>query len=256
MTDYAEEHGYPLETWTRFGLVGTRLIRCPWVDRKTVVDALLGQLYPYAEAMGAVCVSCDVKPAPGRNTSESVTIPNYDDALITAKYETEEASDALSEDLEPTSEFLTVDHSNLRWAAADGDPVTRDEAPGMLMRGCDYVVRRYDLDAVPAQALSLIGFVNSAAIVPVTPEWSGLSFAAETLLFQPPVIQRTTKSDGSRKAVITYRFTYKPNWDGATARGWNYFWRAKTQSWAQMYVAGGGVYKNFQPASFSPLFPA
>jgi hypothetical protein len=119
-----------------------------------------------------------------------------------------------SETIEPTAEFLTLPTTGLYWDESNTLPLGEQEAPGFLMRGFDYVYRIEYQEEIPAEALSLGGCVNNAAVIsPVL----GMTFAAGTLLFQPPTFERAFNSGNNIPTwTITYRMTYK-------AVGWNNF---------------------------------
>ncbi len=86
-----------------------------------------------------------------------------------------------------------------------------------------------------------------------------LTFPAETLLFQPPTIQRTINAIGELTWTVRYRFTFKPNKDkGGTPRGWNWYFRAKDGAGEEgdfeaMYNVGGNQYKQFPTDDFTRI---
>jgi len=167
---------------------------------------------------------------------------DYEKALVTVYYgRTASGGDptstaAYSESLEPTAEFLTLDYSEYTWGddsgAAKAPVLKENESPGRLVRGLDYIFTRYNQTTVPSAALSLVGFVNTAA---VTASSLGITFGAQTLLFNPPTISRTVDATGVGSWTITYRMTYKPNWQGGVEKGWNWFWRAEEDEYQQIY---------------------
>jgi len=251
--NFTELQGSPDETWTDERFSATRRLKCAWASRKTLAEELLETEYPLIADTSAYCRQVSITPHPGKNTG-SGDESAYDYAIVTATWETSEIEDLVSESLEPTAEFERLDHKLFRWENADGDALEKDEAPGRLIRGLEYVKTRYKQASVPAAALSLIGCVNQAAVSPVTPGLTGLSFAAETLLYQPPMLNRTIKTDGTGLWTITYRFTYRPNWDGATARGWNWYWWPAAQAYKQIYsLKTSSVYVNYPTGDFTAL---
>lgn len=254
----AEMQGSPKESWTLTGFSATRQFICAYGDRAALEAELLGAAYTPVADTGSICTGVNAVPFEAEQQGVDDDA-NYEKALVTAKWGTSGDTPEFvvdtyyTESLEPTAEFLTLDHKLYRWEANDGDPLTEDEAPGRLMRGMDYVRTKYNQATIPAAALSLVGTVNSAAVSPKTTGMSGLTFPAQTLLYQPPTIQRVVTAAGALAWNITYRFTYKPNWDGATARGWNWFWRAESQAYKQIYIAGGAVYNNYPVGNFALL---
>lgn len=253
---YAEESDSPKEQWTEKGFTATRRLRVAWANRKALVDALMGQTYAPIANTGSRCIRCGVEPFTARNygtTNQSI----WEHAIVTAEYGTDEVEDLISEEISPTAEILALDYKLFRWGANNGPAITKDEAPGQMVRGLEYVVTKYQVASVPAEALSLAGFVNSGSLTPSSSGLSGWTFAAGSLMCQPAQIKRVIKSDGSAAWDITYKFIWKPNWTYTggnwVQKGWNWYWRAATQTYVQIYIAGGAVYNQYPSASFSTL---
>jgi hypothetical protein len=133
------------------------------------------------------------------------------------------------ETLEPWAEFLTQPAQGFKWGSTTGDALKDEEAPGKLFRGVNWVYTRPSVINIPPAVLSLCGSVNSNAIHAKS---LNLDFAAETLLYNPPLLRRAVTSDGTGAWSLEYRFSYKP-------QGWNRFWRAKTQAWDRIYNSTG-----------------
>jgi hypothetical protein len=151
----------------------------------------------------------------------------YLDALVTVAYSTEE-EDLLSESLEPTAEFITLDYKRFRWSGADGDPLLEGEAPGKLVRNLNLVRNIMKIVDIPVATLDLPGSVNHEDYVSAL---LGLTFPAETLLFQPPAMSRTITTAGAKAWNLNLKFSYKP-W------GWNKYWRSKTETYERIYIVG------------------
>lgn len=209
-------------------------------------DRTANPTYWLSVGSGAIALTVGATPFKAEQKG-SDDVAAYEKALITVEYgppkggaPPEDVEGVLmSESLEPTAEFLTEDYTQFQWGSgATGIPLKENEAPGRLMRGLDYVVTLHQVTTLPASTLSHVGFVNSVAISPKTVGLTGLTFAIETLLYQPPTIQRVITTEGAKKWTVTKRYTYKPNWDGANARGWNWFWRAETGIYEQLYLKG------------------
>jgi len=252
-TSYTEQQGSPQESWTEDSFTATRNLLCAWEDRKTLVLELLGTAYPVLSGTGAICTACSTQPFPGINLGTGST-SLYDWAMVSATYQTGNIENLISESLEPTMEFRTLSHRDFRWASGTGDLLEPEEAPAKQEPGLLYRFTRHRASSVPTAALSLVGSVNVAAVTPATTGLSGLSFAAQTLLYLPPTLERVITTAGAGKWTINYSFQYKPNWDGATARGWNYFKRAKTGTWLQLYQVGSGsAFLLYPTGDFSAL---
>lgn len=240
----AEEHdtaqeGYDVDG----GPTASVTLRCAWADRWDLVADIVGGSLPWPHFTGTyppLARSAGVKPVPTHYTAVDQSIV-YPEALVTVNYSTKNV-DLVSESLDPTVEFLTLDFKRFRWASASGDPLIEAEAPGRLMRGLT-LTRKYSRIAgpLPATILTECGKVNTAAYAS---SLLGLTFAAETLLYTPPHLDRTIKSDGDEGWNITFKFMYLP-------QTWNKFWRAKTQAYESIYIAGGALYRNYPLGDFS-----
>ncbi len=259
--NYAENHGSPQnESLAESGRSATMILRCAWEDRWALMEEILlpfGWRYPHYPVpppgygdVRPIATSCGCKPFLAKNEGEGQECA-YDTALITVQFqpsritEEEETYDIYAESIEPTAEFLTLDHSLFAWGSANGDALKPDEAPGRVERGLDYVYTRYRQATLPAKILTLPGSVNASAITSAS---LGLTFAAETLLFNPPSIDRTMATDGSDGFTSVYRLSYKKP-------GWNVYWRSATQKYQAMYLKDGDgeVFKPYEPQSFSGL---
>ena len=147
----------------------------------------------------------------------------------------------ITESIEPTAEFRTLDHRRFRWNSGTGALLNENQAPGQLVRGFS-LTRSFKMAAVPASILSKPGTVNSAAY---SSTLLGLTFAAETLLFGLQPITRTIKLSGLGAFQVTLKFTYKDS-------GWNKFWNETAGAYQNIYIAGAGTpYKPYTPSSFS-----
>lgn len=227
-------------------------LRCAYSDRYALVDDLLSNARTPPQMSGFAnppqARRAGVKPFPGDEEAVPITTDGqgivYSEALVSVEYSTL-IMDLVSESIEPTAEFLTQDHRRFRWGAANGDPLLEAEAPGRLYQSMNIVRTLYYVASVPPEVLTLVGKVNNA-------QWVsgllGLTFATETMLYQPPNVSRKIATNGSDGFTITSKFSYK-------TPGWNWYWRAKTQSWAQIYIVGGAVYKQYIPADMAALLP-
>jgi hypothetical protein len=154
---------------------------------------------------------------------------------------------------------LSIDGTNLRWTNNAGDAVQEGDYPSKLFVGFDYVINKENLAEVPNTILTLIGKVNVAAVSPTSEGLNHLVFAAQTLLYQPPSINRSFDENGDAVWDVSYRLTYKPNIDkGGTKRGWNYFFRAKSGvgeegDFEPLYNAGGDQYIPYETGDFTTI---
>lgn len=254
---HAEMAGSPTELWDYKGFKATRKLLVDWLDRFTAVEGFLtfpGELYPYNTSINARARSGAMQPFPAKTAEDVTGRTKYDKAIITIGYQTPDSNEPhqvddvniVSESLEPTAEFMTLDVSDFRWDAVDGEPLKEGEAPGRLMVGFDYVLTRYNVPNIPTAALTLVGHVNQAAR---TSYMLGLTYPAETLLYNPPTIQKVTSLSGDIVYTITYRFTYAP-------QTWNKFWRVGKYGgagYSQIFHEEQGLYRNYPLGDFGLL---
>jgi hypothetical protein len=119
--------------------------------------------------------------------------------------------------------------------------LSENQAPGQIIRGMNLVRTLYNLTSVPVSYLSLPGKTNSASY---SSALLGLTFAAQTLLFQPGQLTRTIKLSGTEGFVAQVKMSYNPN-------GWNVYWNEAAQAYQPIYVAGGSQYFSYPLASFA-----
>lgn len=240
-----EEHGSPVEPWAPEGSSPSVFLRCTWALRHALVADLLGnrRVWPYglgADPPVATTAVIRTDMSQGIVSGQSIS---YVNAVVEVGYSS--SNEEYSESLEPTAEFITLDYKRFRWGADDGDPIQEGEAPGRLVRTFNLVRSASRVVAVPITALTLPGAVNDAVYVSAL---LGLTFPAETLLFQPPQLSRTLTVGGDNAWNMTTKFTYK-------AEGWNTYWRASADppAYERMYLVdgGGAPYNGYPLEDFS-----
>lgn len=248
---YEELEGSPTGNITPAGFVGTRVLKCAWDEYLNLAQRLLGGWltiegstayytpYSYPGQPSAVVQGVQFAPFDERvtDTSGDTTRASYSYAQLTVNYGNStfagdpDNPDAplFEESLEPYAEFLTLPAVGFKWGSTSGDALKDEEAPGKLFKGLNWVYSRPSVTNIPSAVLSLVGCVNSSTL---RSKSLGLDFAAETLLYNPPLLRRAVTADGTGAWSLEYRFSYKP-------QGWNRFWRAKTQAWDRIYTASG-----------------
>jgi hypothetical protein len=189
-----------------------------------------------------VAVSAGITPVPGEFTTDGNNqICIYEYAEVAVGYDIDKR-ELVSESLEPTAEFQLQDHRRFRWNAPNGEPLTEGEAPGRLVRGMNLVRTIYNVEPpLPTSLLTLSGTVND---VSYASSMLGLTFAAEILLFGQPALSRTLTAAGDDAFTLSLKFTHKGS-------GWNKYWRAKSQTYQHIYLAGGAIYRSHPLADFS-----
>lgn len=244
----------PREEWGEKGLVATVHLKVPWDYRTLVVGDIVGnmQLYPRIPASMARAKTASVLPFQSgqqQMLGSYVDACDYEYADITIRYEAggPESEELFSEELTPTAEFLTLDPKNFFWDAAKKKPLKEGEAPGKLIRGLEYTVTQYKVLALPVAILTLPGTCNASAYMA---RILGLTFPAETLLYNPPKCTRKISSNATDPPswTVAHSLLYK-------ASTWNKFWNPATGSFDQIYDKNGNVYKNHPTANFSGVLP-
>lgn len=220
-------------------------LQCAWSDRHALVRDICGNRLDWPHSTGgpvpkAATASIAPMLTPDSPAADGQSI-KYGQALVTINYTTE-IVDLITEAIEPTAEFITLDYRRFRWGANDGPVLTEDEAPGLLVRGINFVRTELQVQLpIPDAVFDLVGYVNSD---PYSGSVIEKTFAAETLLYAPPSINVGFNSSGQHSAQVTKKFTYKP-------QGWNKFFRPLTNSWVDIYVAGGAIFKSYTPTVFT-----
>jgi hypothetical protein len=249
--EYAEQDGSPQESWTDKGLRSSVKLLTPWDLRYFLVDDILGSslLYPPAPFSQARATEATIVPFGDGIPSANKKYHTYPqaDVTITFAYDSNgpQTTDLISESLEPTAEFLTIDNKDIRWDSQSGDPVGPGDSPGLMLRGFTWVYTQHKVFNVPSIILSLGSCVNASAVVaPLL----GLTFPPQTLLYQPPTLQRKITSQEIEAWSITHRFAYRP-------QTWNKFFNPKTGSFSFVYHKdSSSPLIPYTPASFDPIF--
>jgi hypothetical protein len=254
MAVWWEATGSPTEDFSDRGINLQMIVRCDWADRYTVAAYFLtsepgGVVYPHNLALAARARRAAIKPAEGLLGNDGTGLAVYEHAEVTVVFnigQGPETQNLISESLEPTVEFLTQDYRKFRWDSGSGDPIQEEEAPGKLVRGLKYVITLYDRTSIPGDCIDLPGSVNQDQ---VTAQLLGMTFPAQTLLFEGCNLQRKFKTDGTGLWNVTLSFAYRTS-------GWNQFWRAATSQYESLYLASdGSAWDSYPPASFDNLLP-
>lgn len=241
-----EEHGSSRrEDWTDQGLNCSVVLRCAYSNRHLLAADVVGgrRVWPFNSLARAK--SCSIVPFPSQAATDGQGLI-FEDALVTVNYSQFDGdpTDLVSESLEPSIQFITLDHKLFRWKEKTGDVLQEEEAPGRQMYSLSLKRTLFKREPpLPTGLLDLPGSVNDT---PYTSALLGLTFPAETLLFAPGSLSRTIKSDFSGTAFdINLNFVYQK-------QGWNKFWRQKTQDFERIVVAETGAnYDNYPQEDFS-----
>lgn len=218
-------------------------LRCAWLDRHALLNDLLGtpRTFPYNDSLTAMQASC--VPAVGAYSKDDQGCL-YEDALVTVSY-SNQIVDVASESIEPFTEFNELDFRRFRWTSGTtGRPLIEGEQAPFQLPMLNLVRTRYRLSSIPEEVLTCLGCCNSIAY---TSDILGLTFPAETMLFQPQGINRSFTTLGTTGWTLGIKFACKP-W------GWNKFWNSSAQAYQNIYLAGASVpYKPYTPTLFGAL---
>ena len=216
-------------------------LRCAWSDRYLLMQDILGSAHPYNPILTAARAAC--RPFEEKTTTSGQGI-NYVSALVTFTYSSQ-VVDIASETLEPFTEMGELDFQRFRWTSGTTGRSLIEGEQAIFMQQCLNIVRtRYRLSSIPAGAISFLNCCNLAAY---SSSILGLTFAAETLLYQPQSLSRSFTNIGSQGWTISIKFSYKPH-------TWNKFWNTLTQSYEYIYLAGSvSAYKPYVPTDISSL---
>lgn len=247
----AEEFGTRHENYDdELGLMSAEVtLRCAYSDRHLLVADVCGNRRAWPEGAAGVtplATRAGIVPAMNKNNTSGQAIRSLD-ALVTIFYTTK-ITDVISESLEPTAEFATLDHRWFRWTSGSSKDVLREEeAPGLLKRGLNLV--RHTYNVLPPLSTDLITLPGSTNLNPYVSAILELTFATDTLLFGTPIINRKVDSSNQVKYDIEKKFTYNPNF-------WNTFFRSKTGQFENIFIAGSGTpYTPYPLDDFSNILP-
>jgi hypothetical protein len=246
--DYYEEVGYPKSRWEEGEFIATRRLICDWADRIALINELdthPQNQYPYPDGpLDAVAFHTMVEGFgeqgkeeytvdPGGDDQHIVTLATYPKARVTVKYSTIApryigGGTLISEWCLPYTETHRRNGALFRWDSGSGIVVRPEEGPHQIAHGMIYVVKYHKELAVPAWVLGRLGCVNPANM---GTNLLGLTFAPETLLYEPPTIRTSYTAGMLERFDITVHYKYRPT-------GWNTWWRTATGQYEAMYLAG------------------
>lgn len=174
----------------------------------------------------------------------------YQDALVTVQYgfwDVEESGGGfkVSDTLEPQTDTIPLDHRRFRWGSQTGAPLTPEEAPGRVSTRINLVRKIFGIPGtIPFTVLSKIGRVNEVAYTSPT---LGFTFAAETLLYLDPKLDKTIESSGTPVTNYTQVWAINPN-------NWNMIWRAETGQYERIWdISSGTAHDIYTKDSFADI---
>lgn len=242
----------PVTSWDRDnGVTASVSLRVPWAHKLAILDDIIVNRleYPYITGSKLYASAGSVSPMDGVQALDAPHGNSYDFARLDLTFEPFEITGAsdenvFTESIAPSAEYMILDHSNFQWGAS-GSALQPAEAPGLALRGFDYVQTRYFLSSLPGELLTKNNTCNSTAVVA---SLLGLTFPIETLLFTDPQATRNISTGGNSLWTLTSKFSFRPT-------GWNKFWRNETQAWEDIYVKGSPatIFKPVPPTTWGGL---
>lgn len=212
--------------------------------------------HPYPDFAGVLCRDVKMKPLAAQVTDDERTEPStraeYRHCILTAQYmQGDEDKDDESDDddqpralfrerLEPRLDHFVLEANPLGWAGTSGiEPIDPITMPTFPLPSLTWVIERNAIPGLIADVYNgtesdppgLLGGVNAAAVISPTLrfyrgtidgfERAHVVFDPQTLLFEPPLLEREVTTAEVTLWKATFRFHYKPN-------GWNKFPKVTT----------------------------
>ena len=257
-----EKHGSVEENFSILEAPEARVtLQCAYADRYALVADLLLNRRPwpfYSAPFLPLATTAQIHNIETNYTTDaSQQQIYYVTSEVTVSY-TSKFQDLFAEELEPTSEFQTIDNTLFRWQS--GAPLSEDTQVGFLRRGAILTKTYYDvLDPLPQEFIDYDGFVNSDTVI----NSMGFVFTPETLLYVPPHLSRTVRFDSTNAWQLAVRFVYKKPYPSEDPfPGWNTFWNPSTMLHERIYAKPnafgtgslGGNYTQHPSAPFTGIF--
>ena len=230
-----EEAGTATVQFTNEGITASVTLRVPEAGHEQVAaDLMLNRRVWPKPVPGGIVPQCDGVTAAPADVQQYVVdggleVITYPEMFLTVSYTTIELAQPTVDSIEPTAEFITLDSRCFRWGGPNGGLVMPEEAPGLLLRGFNFVRTFSDRTTPPhTDYVTKVGHVNNA---PVFSSTLNFTFGTETLLYQPPNISWSPRLDGSVRFNVVLKGTFKPE-------TWNKYYRSLVGAWQFMHLAG------------------
>lgn len=200
-------------------------LQCAWGDRLLLAKLLLGYRngftmippvpYSMEPSIQVYATHVDIDPMKSVGGSDY-----YEKALVTITlgnlpYDVNNPREIggrnvyVSEAIEPASEFLTLNGTDVYWA--DGDLVEDIEYPAKIIKRFNWIYKIHQLDYIPSQVWYLLGQINNNNVYSRILDKTILP---GHLLFGNPSIDSTITAEGLPTHDITLRLTYQEeNWN-------------------------------------------
>lgn len=237
--EHSEELGSPDENIAADRITAVRTLRCAWNERYKFAQELMGYIQesgstiiihlphryiPSGGYVGELRVSeiLSLQGFGGLVESPANTeFAEYVWAVISVKYTTPDyipttgdpSVPLISESIEPTTEFLTLNHKNFYWDSLGEKPMEAFEAPSGIVSMFDWVYTIHRALTIPQSLIDSVGYTNKDTLISRS---LCRTFKPETLLLQNPSTSREHTSMGVTMWQITVRLTYR-------SQKWNTF---------------------------------
>jgi len=237
--------GAPREEGDILSRAATRVLRCNWSDRETLIDELLSpadgnNVYPYND-WGITAYRFGVRPAGALGTSGSLLAPAKAD--ITVHYSTAGplTANLLTEEYLISANYQRADHRNYYYDEGGTKvPMKPCEAPVRVEPVGHYKLTFHRLAAVPNGSRTLVGYVNSNTVSSYV---LGIAFPAGTLRYDGMYLQNSLIAVAASYLKCTLTFT-------EFIQGWNKIWNPRNNQYELVKIAEGANADN--NASFYP----
>ncbi len=238
------------------GIVASVTLKVKWDERNEIANNLQNKIWPYRTETNTFIKSISIDQIPNARMMRDGSGCKYVWSLMHLEFATSqgqlkfppgaENKAVFYETVEPNGEMLKTSPYHLVWTA-DSKALTNEEAPAKLIMGMDYVVKWVGLASIPPAAFAVVDHVNASAVVSPS---LGVTFAAETLLANAPVVSRTVGTQEITPWAMEQRFSYREN-------TWNKFWRQETATWDTITEQVGSAIRKVFPTStrFNEILP-
>jgi len=247
---FEEVQPYPRSLWQDGVFLGTRQLKCAWADRLallTELDLPANRAWPYPDGPSDALIFKTQLDSLGKQTGPAGTEASYDWAVLTCWYHNQGPvlygnKDLITESIYGDGDAQTVSYDDLRWAAANNQPLKAAERPPFRVYGLVFEQIFHQVTSIEAWVYLRMRRVNPLAYAAFVLPYV---FPAQTMLYQPASIVTTARLSGLRTFNVVVRYLIHPSWaDWANQPniGWNTFWRVSTARYEPLYLPGGGRY--------------
>ena len=227
---HSEVKGSPRESISSEGKFSAeRVLRCKWTERFLLADQLLhayevlaggllvvyGRPYPYNASAYAKSISFENWAGNAKPIAGDTTLASYEWAHLNVHYEQSPANpnsaQIAEESLSTLGQFMMTTDPTKLYLQGKTDPIEPGAVPTkyMPMTGWNYTLNQ--VKTLPPGWIQYKGYVNSSPIISTS---LGMTFDAETLLYDGVEPSRTILASGAQAWRAPLKFLHRPG-------GWN-----------------------------------